>query len=172
MFKKRNSFKSSKKPHPRRSASLSTLNSLDDTIYSQNDMQIDYDGEIRLSLGTHELTFRGGEWVEEDDPKQKKSEPNTPSSLSSDHYKKLLEDNESLQQEKDKLQTENVRLRGENNMLQFQFEGLLDMMTKYVAQNLSGEELEKISKVAEKEIEKIIEKEVERASSPQYDVIS
>lgn len=171
MFKKRNSFKSSKKPHPRRSASLSALNSLDQTLYSQNDMQIDYDGEIRLSLGAYELAFRGGEWVGEYDPKQGKTGPNTPS-IPSEHYKELLEDKESLQQEKEKLQTENQRLHEENKMLKIKFEGLLDMMARYVAQNLPAEELEKIGKIAEKESEKIIEKEVERVGSPQYDVIS
>ena len=132
-------------------------------------MLIDYDGEIKLSLGSHELAFRGGEWIGE----QKITEPNTPSTPS-DHYKKLLKDNKSLQEEKEKLESENKRLKEENNTLQFNFEGLLDMMAKYVAHNMPEEELQNISNLSEKEAEKVIEKEVERASSssPQYDVIS
>ncbi|KAI6658501.1 Protein chibby-like protein 1-like [Oopsacas minuta] len=134
MFKKRNSFKSSKKPHPRRSASLSTLNSLDDTIYSQNDMQLDYDGEIKLYLGAHELVFRGGEWIREGDPDPVKKTLAT--SISEEAFSRLEKENEKLQRE--------------NNALKYKFEVLLDMMTLYVAQNMPEEEMRTIAAKLEK----------------------
>ena len=147
MFKKKNSFKSGRKPTPRRSASLSALNSLDETLYSQTDMPIDYDGEIKLALGTHELVFRGGQWVRE------REEDNTSSigragSISSQAYSKLEQQNQKLQEE--------------NNLLRYKMEALLDMMAVYIAEH----------RQAEREAAEKAKKQKSSPSSPEYDVIN
>ena len=142
MFKKRNSFKSSKKPTPRRSVSLSTLNSLDDTVYSQTDMPIDYDGEIKLALGTHELVFRAGEWKREEDIVSNTARSGSIASLS---YSKL--------------EKQNIELQEENYLLKYKIEALLDLMAVYITDH----------KTAEREAAKETNKP---KSSPEYDVIS
>ena len=120
MFKKKNSFKSSKKPTPRRSASLSTLNSLDETLYSHTDMPIDYEGEIKLTLGTHELVFRDGEWMREEEENIGRLD-----SVASHAYSKL--------------EKQNVELQEENNLLKYKIETLLDMIAVYIADHEAAE---------------------------------
>ena len=127
MFKKRNSFKSSKKPAPRRSSSLSTLNSLDETVYSQSDMQIDYDGEIKLTLGAHELVFKGGQWFGENEGTGRNPTGRV-GSISSQAYVKLQKQNEQLQEE--------------NNFLKFKLETLLDLAAIRVAEHMAREKKE------------------------------
>ena len=71
---KKKSFRPSKKAPQRKSASLTSLNTLDQTIYSAADLQLDPQapglGPVRLKVGEHELVFDheegawfAGEWT-------------------------------------------------------------------------------------------------------------
>ena len=58
----RSSFRAGKKPTKRKSASLSNLSSLDDTVYTVQDLQLE-GGRVAMKLGGHNMAFEDGQWV-------------------------------------------------------------------------------------------------------------
>ena len=55
-------FRSGKKPVKRKSVSLSNISSLDESVYSVNDLKLE-SGPLTLRLGEHELMFNKGQWI-------------------------------------------------------------------------------------------------------------
>lgn len=62
-FGKNKGFTPSQKTPKRKSASLSNLTSLDDSVYSQNELHLDGGGPVRVRLGGQELVFEDGNWI-------------------------------------------------------------------------------------------------------------
>lgn len=63
LFGRNKGFVPNQKTPRRKSASLTNLSSLDDSVYSQNDLQVDGGGPIRVCLGGQELVFEDGNWI-------------------------------------------------------------------------------------------------------------
>lgn len=117
-------FRSGKKPVKRKSVSLSNISSLDESVYSVNDLKLE-SGPLTLRLGEHELMFNKGQWIS--------SSKDGPVLGSTD------------------LQQEHKQVMEENNLLKFKIELLLDMLAASNADNyVLQKELESLKKQSKK----------------------
>ncbi|XP_062503654.1 protein chibby homolog 1-like isoform X2 [Corticium candelabrum] len=112
LFGRNKGFVPNQKTPRRKSASLTNLSSLDDSVYSQNDLQVDGGGPIRVCLGGQELVFEDGNWITE-------SGSGAESSREVVRLKKHIRE-----------------LTEENNLLKFKNELLLDMLVASNADSL------------------------------------
>jgi hypothetical protein len=112
---------SPKKGAPRKSPSLSNLN------IDASERTTEFDGPIKLKLGSNEILFDGGEWVSETGG----------GGVSS---KELL-----------KIRRQNKQLTEENNLLKIKIELLLDMLSERTAQvHLQDNEIEQLKKLSKR----------------------
>jgi hypothetical protein len=112
LFGRNKGFTPSQKAPKRKSASLTNLSSLDETVYSQNELQLDSGGPVRVRLGGQELVFEDGHWIAE-------SGSDSGSSREVVRLKKRIQD-----------------LSEENNLLKFKNELLMDMLVASNADSL------------------------------------
>ncbi|XP_065846706.1 protein chibby homolog 1-like [Oscarella lobularis] len=104
LFGRNKGFTPAQKAPRRKAASLTNLTSLDDSVYSQDDLQLDHDGPVRVRLGGQELVFEDGNWIAENGAGAGNS------------------------REVARLRKQNIQLTEENNMLKYKNEILLDML--------------------------------------------